>query len=99
MGKLDKIDRDLLIKVPENIAKRIENKVHQTIYPTSNTFQGWYKLAIVGVLVVAALVFFKSPQNTAIEWYDLYQTDDEITEYLEELNEEEFEDLYSNMQQ
>jgi hypothetical protein len=99
MEELNKIDKKKLFQAPANIAEIIENKVHSKIFKPQNNYGLIFKLATVSFAVLILVYLFIPKTNSDLEWQDVWTSEDEITEYLEEMDEQEFNQLYSTMQQ
>ena len=99
MEELNKIDKKVLFQAPQNIAEIIENKVHSKIFKPQINYSLIFKLAAVSFAVLILVYLFIPKTNADLEWQDVWTSEDEITEYLEEMDEQEFNQLYSSMQQ
>ena len=99
MEELNKIDKKVLFQAPQNIAEIIENKVHAKIFKPQNNYGLILKLATVSFVVLFATYLFIPTTHTDLDWQDVFTNEEEISEYLEEMDEQEFNQLYSSMQQ
>jgi hypothetical protein len=99
MEELNKIDKKQLFQSPANIAEIIENKVHDKIFKPQNNYSLILKLATVSFAVLIIAYLFISKSSVELEWQDVWTNEEEISEYLEEMDEQEFNQLYSAMQQ
>jgi hypothetical protein len=99
MEELNKIDKKALFQAPQNITEVIENKVHAKIFKPQNNYGLILKLATVSFAVMFVAYLFIPNTTNDLDWQDVFTNEEEISEYLEEMDEQEFNQLYSTMQQ